>query len=137
MVCDRPSPRTDHAHAARVAGEVHRRLAGGVAAADDDDVLVAVALGVGRHRRVVERRRPGSARRSGRSSSRQRAPVAITTVRASTCWPSSRSTRTSPSGPSASSTARWKLDSTASKRRACSVAARVRSVPEIPLGKPR
>ena len=44
-----------------------------------------------------------------------------------TCWPSSRSTRTRPSGPSASSTARWKLDSTASKRRACSVALRVSS----------
>ena len=65
------------------------------------------------------------------SSSRQRAPVAITTDRASTCWPSSRSTRTRPSGPSASSTTRWKLDSTASKRRACSVALRVSSVPEI------
>ena len=70
-------------------------------------------------------------------ASRQRAPVATTTVRASACWPSSRSTRTSPSGPRASSTARWKLDSTASKRRACSVALRVRSVPEMPVGKPR
>ena len=42
-----------------------------------------------------------------------------------------------PSVPSASSTALWKLESTASKRRACSVALRVSSVPEIPLGKPR
>src|SRR5215211_7325718 len=67
-------------------------------------------------------------------SVRQRAPVATTTVRASACWPSSRSMRTRPSAPRASSTARWKLERTASKRRACSVALRVSSLPEIPAG---
>ena len=126
-----------HAHAARVPGEVDRRLAGGVAPADHQHVLVAEALGVGRHGRVVETRAAIALAASGTASSRHRAPVAISTVRPSTYWPSSRSTRTRPSGPSVSSTARWKLDRTASKRRACSVAARVSSAPEMPVGKPR
>ena len=111
---------------------MHRRLAGRVAAADDDHVLVAAALGVGRPSPRGRRRRRGSGRRprpAARASAR-RSPSRR--ERASTCWPSSRSTRTRPSGPSASSTARWKLESTASKRRACSVALRVSSLPEIP-----
>ena len=44
----------DDAHAARPRREVDRRLPRRVAAADDDHVLVAAALGVGRHRRVVD-----------------------------------------------------------------------------------
>ena len=40
-------------------------------------------------------------------------------------------------GPVGELDARWKLDRTASKRRACSVALRVSSAPEMPVGKPR
>ena len=124
---ERCSPRTATRTLRAWLRQVHGCLPGGVAAADHEHVLVAVALLVGRHRGVVE---AGAAVALDARGSAARASALRSPSRA--CAPARagrRRDRRAP-GPRGRRRARRRggsSRSTASKRRACSVAARVRS----------
>ena len=85
---------------AACAREEHRGLAGGVAAADDDDLLARAALGLDVRRRVVDADAL-EAREVGDVERRYSAPVAMTMARARTDSPFDSSIRVRPSRRSA------------------------------------
>ena len=83
-------PRADeHVHAPRRLRQEHRRLAGGVAAADDDHLFAAAQLRLDEGRAVVDAGAFELRQVRRAASLRYSAPVAMMTVRAGTRGPSS------------------------------------------------